>query len=191
MSAEDRGCVDRVLAGKPECFEDLVRRYTQFGGAIAFGILGDFQHAEDVVQEAFFKAFRSLSSLKEHDKFRGWFAGIVRSLSIDAVRKQRTRGRLEVGDEQLDVLTGADSARSSRVHVESPVERQEMQRELGRKLMDCISELPDDYREVVVLKHMCGFSYKEIAQVSGLSVSAIESRLFRARQTLRQKLCRA
>ena len=76
-------------AGEPEAFEALVRKYNRVGGAIAYAIVGDFHLAEDVVQESFLRAFRSLSALREPDRFRFWFAELVRSRAIDALRRRR------------------------------------------------------------------------------------------------------
>lgn len=187
MVIEDRDdvarAVARVLAGEPECFEALVRRFTRLGGAIAFGILGDYQLAEDVLQEAFFKAFRALSTLKDPGKFKVWFSGIVRSTALDEFRKQQARGlKARPGgglrDSEFEAL---DS---------SPLDRQ-VEEEVRQKVLETIGQLPEDDRLVIVLKYMEGLSYKELAEVLGSTVSAVESRLFRARQVLKSKLMKA
>ena len=87
MFYEDTENVERVLAGDVDAFENLVRKYNRLGGAVAYGILGDFQLAEDVVQESFMKVFRRLDQLRDPDRFRPWFCGIVRKQAIDALRK--------------------------------------------------------------------------------------------------------
>jgi RNA polymerase sigma-70 factor (ECF subfamily) len=173
-----------VLAGEPERFESLVRKYTRLGGAIAFGILGDYQLAEDVVQEAFFKAFRVLRSLKEPGKFKVWFSGIVRSTALDEVRRRQARG--DVKASQL----GHARVSQSEAPDAPPLEAQ-VQQEARLKVMETIRELPEDDRMVIVLKYMEGLSYKEVAEIVGSSVSAVESRLFRARQVLKSKLMNA
>ena len=185
MTAFDQECVERVLAGEPRFFEELVRRYTRFGGAIAYGVVGDFQQAEDVLQEAFFKAFRALPTLRQPERFKVWFAGIVRSHALDALRKRRSRGRREVGLYDFgDVVTSAVVSPEI-----SPDERQTL-REEREQILKSISELPEDDRLMIVLKHLEGLSYKEIAQVTTTTVSAVESRLFRARRALKEKLPR-
>jgi RNA polymerase sigma-70 factor (ECF subfamily) len=182
MFSEDRDYVDRILAGEPDAFESLVRKYNRLGGAIAFGILGDFHLAEDVVQEAFITAFRALSSLREPGKFRFWFAGLVRSKALDALRQRRTRQAVPL-EEGL--------AAGGSFGGQSPVEEEHMRDELRQKVLDAIGELPPEDRTVVMLKHMEGLSYKEIAELTGSTVSSVESRLFRARNALRKKLDRS
>ena len=184
MVIEDRDCVARVLAGELEFFEALVHKYTRLGGAIAFGILGDFQLAEDVIQEAFFKAFRSLSALKNRSKFRAWFSGIVRSVALDVLRRRRSHGDVKANDRSGERLSEV-AAREP-----SPLEQQ-IQYEMRHKVLESVQQLPKDDRLVIVLKYMEGLSYKEVAEAAGTTVSAVESRLFRARQVLKSKLMKA
>lgn len=184
MVSEDREIVARVLAGEPECFETLVRKYTPLGGAIAFGILGDYQLAEDVVQEAFFKAFRSLPSLKDPEKFKIWFSGIVRSTSLDEVRRRNSRSDIKDGCAMGFRLSESESADSQ------PLDQQ-VDEEVRGKVLETIRELPESDRLVIVLKYMEGLSYKEVAEIVGSTVGAVESRLFRARQALKSKLMNA
>ena len=197
MVIEDRKIVARVLAGEPERFESLVHKYTQLGGAIAFGILGDYQLSEDVVQEAFFKAFRSLPALKDPGKFKVWFSGIVRSTSLDEVRRRQSRGdlgaRQNAGQNVRQNVRnrGGGGMASESEASGSPLLEVQVREEQRVKVMETIRQLPADDRMVIVLKYMEGLSYKEVAEIVGSSVSAVESRLFRARQVLKSKLIRA
>ena len=90
MVNEDRQLVQLVLNGDLQAFDKLVRKYNQMAGAISYGICGDFQLAEDIVQEAFLKAYHSLANLKDPGRFRVWFAGIVRSKAIDQIRQRKS-----------------------------------------------------------------------------------------------------
>ncbi len=197
MVIEDQETVASVLAGEPERFESLVHKYTQLGGAIAFGILGDYQLSEDVVQEAFFKAFRSLPALKDPAKFKVWFSGIVRSTSLDQVRRRQSRGDLGARQnasqnvrQNVQKRGGGPIANESEAPC-SPLLEVQVREERRVKVMETIRQLPADDRMVIVLKYMEGLSYKEVAEIVGSSVSAVESRLFRARQVLKSKLIRA
>ncbi len=193
MVIEDQETVACVLAGEPERFESLVHKYTQLGGAIAFGILGDYQLSEDVVQEAFFKAFRSLPALKDPGKFKVWFSGIVRSTSLDEVRRRQSRGDLgarQNAGQNVRNRGGGGMASESEAPG-SPLLEVQVREERRVKVMETIRQLPADDRMVIVLKYMEGLSYKEVAEIVGSSVSAVESRLFRARQVLKSKLIRA
>ena len=195
MLAEDREYVERVLAGEPEVFEQLVRKYNRLGGAIAYGVLSDFHLAEDVVQDAFIRAFEALGNLKEPSRFRVWFAGIVKRRSIDVLRQRKTpRMRavsFEAGDggdgQGLGASISSDSRRPGRSPDDSQLDAA-VYAERRRQVLKCISGLDEDDRIIVSLKHMEGLSFREIAELMETSVSAIESRLFRVRKVLRKRL---
>ena len=197
MLAEDREYVERVLAGEPEVFEQLVRKYNRLGGAIAYGVLSDFHLAEDVVQDAFIRAFEALDSLKEPDRFRAWFAGIVKRRSIDVLRQRKNprirAASLEAGgaDAEEGGSLGSTVSSDSRRPGQSPDDSQldaAVHAERRRQVLECISGLDENDRIIVSLKHMEGLSYREIAELMETSVSAVESRPFRARRVLRKKL---
>ena len=197
MLAEDREYVERVLAGEPEVFEQLVRKYNRLGGAIAYGVLSDFHLAEDVVQDAFIRAFEALDSLKEPGRFRAWFAGIVKRRSIDVLRQRKNprirAASLEAGgaDAEEGGSRGSTVSSDSRRPGQSPDDSQldaAVHAERRRQVLECISGLDENDRIIVSLKHMDGLSYREIAELMETSVSAVESRLFRARRVLRKKL---
>ena len=197
MLAEDREYVERVLAGEPEVFEQLVRKYNRLGGAIAYGVLSDFHLAEDVGQDAFIRAFEALDSLKEPGRFRVWFAGIVKRRSIDVLRQRKNprirAASLEAGgaDAGEGGSLGSTVSSDSRRPEQSPDDSQldaAVHAERRRQVLECISGLDENDRIIVSLKHMDGLSYREIAELMETSVSAVESRLFRARRVLRKKL---
>ncbi|MEE3231355.1 MAG: sigma-70 family RNA polymerase sigma factor, partial [Planctomycetota bacterium] len=180
--------------------EQLVRKYNRLGGAIAYGVLSDFHLAEDVVQDAFIRAFEALAGLKEPARFRFWFAGIVKRRSIDVLRQRKTprmrAASLEAGtaDDGEGQVLGSTISSDSRRQDQSPDGSQldaAVHAERRRQVLECISRLDEDDRMVVSLKHMEGMSYKEIAELMELSVSAVESRLFRARKVLRKQLAAA
>lgn len=176
--SEDSETIERILSGEPEAFEALVRRYNRLGGAVACAIVGDYHQAEDIVQEAFLKAFRALGTLRQPDRFKSWFVGLVRSRAIDVLRERRAHRVVPV-PEVPDDAAGAEGP--------SP-EDVEVREETRRKIREAVDELPELDRLVVVLKHMEGLSYKEIAEIVDTTEGAVESRLFRARQVLKRKL---
>ncbi|MEM7232043.1 MAG: RNA polymerase sigma factor [Planctomycetota bacterium] len=178
LMSEDREIVERVRAGDSASFERLVSKYARLGGSIAYGVLGDFELAEDVVQESLLKAYRSLDRLRNPEFFRSWFAGIVKRQALDVFRKRNTRSQATAAlDEKLAV---SDQALGPEEHFLREEERQ--------KVLAAMEELGQDDRMVLVLKHMEGLSYREISDITHSSVSAVESRLFRARRLLKRKL---
>ncbi|MGQ9591685.1 MAG: RNA polymerase sigma factor [Planctomycetota bacterium] len=177
MCSEDRELVERVLAGEPEAFEGLVRRYNRMAGSIAYAILKDFHLAEDAVQDAFLKAFSSLPSLRDPAQFKFWFAELVRSKALDALRRKKT------ASSRIERRGAAEALRAAR-----SAEEDEIREELRARVRAAIEELPEADRLAVVLKHLEGMSYREIAELTGTTVGAVESRLFRARQALKRVL---
>ncbi len=180
MVNEDRELVQMVLLGDLDAFNQLVRKYNRMAGAIAYGICGDFQAAEDIVQEAFFKAYRGLETLKDPGKFRVWFAGIVRTRAIDHVRQRKS----------FWSFPSSSSGSSTEIEAFTEESPQDlfMREEFRTKILEAIRGLPEEDRLVITLKHMEGLSYKEIAEITCTTVSSVESRLFRARSALRKKL---
>jgi RNA polymerase sigma-70 factor (ECF subfamily) len=191
MIAEDRDYIDRVLAGEKGAFDGLVRKYNRMAGAIAYGIVGDFVAAEDIVQEAFFKAYQSLDTLREMDKFKLWLAGIVRSRAIDWLRHRKGTWALPFSQAFPNGVDEASGPGPRPVGSSPPVEERAEQEELREKVLEAIRSLPEEYRLVVSLKHMEGLSYREIAELTGSTVSAVESRLFRARHLLKKRIAGA
>jgi len=184
---EDRETIERVLAGDPEAFNVLVRKYSRMAGAIAFGIAGDFSSAEDIVQDAFLKAYRSLGALRDRDKFRVWLAGIVRTGALDFLRRRKATPVLPFSQ----VFPEGDGGILGDSEPAGPAsEDLQIQKETREKVLEAVRELAQEDRLVVTLKHMEGLSYKEIAELTRSTVAAVESRLFRARQELKRKLDR-
>lgn len=177
--SEDRDLIERARAGDVEAFERLVRKYSRFGGAIAFGVVRDLDLAEDIVQEAFLRVYESLGTVRDPDRFRGWFASLVRRRAIDASRSRKAHAAIE------DLPSEPAHKEEDGVSMaEEPVLRDERR----KRVLDAIGALPDADRMVLVLKHMDGLSYKEIAEITGDSIASVESRLFRARRALRERL---
>ena len=163
----------------PELFEKLVMRYMRLGGAIAYSVIGDYELAKDVVQEAFLKVHKSLDKLKEIEKFKSWFYGIVRRTALDHLRRMRKYPRrfsemngkeLGIGDKKVKspLVTLDEAERVKLIHTE-------------------IENLPTGYKEIVILKYLENRSYKEISEITGLTIQAIESRLWRARNSLKKR----
>lgn len=183
LLGDDAALVRRSRAGEGKAFELLVARYTRFAGAVAMGVVGDYHVALDVVQESFVKVLRGLDRLDDPARFKPWLRNVVRSTALDALRRRRVAGR---GGEALpgDEEDGAGPLPAPGPRPEELLARAE----LREQVRDEIGALPESQREVVMLKYLDGMSYDEIADATGLTVATIESRLFRARTTLRKRL---
>jgi len=183
--------VRRSQRKDPSAFTELIRRYERAALSIAYTSLGDADRAGDVVQDAFVRAWERLGDLNEPDRFGAWFCGIVRNLATDVRRRLRLAARSET-----DVLAAAAaSSESLGVVIEDrlapdpldDLDRREQQRLVGAAL----DELDETTRTVLVLRYYDDQSSKEIGELLGLSPAAVDMRLSRARQQLRQKLAPA
>ncbi|MGN6516892.1 MAG: sigma-70 family RNA polymerase sigma factor [Rhizomicrobium sp.] len=132
--------------------------------------------ADDIVQEAMLRAFRAFDGFRGGD-IRPWLLAIVRNCWRNAGADTRRRGHTALPDEDSDVLVseGADPERAA------------MQASEGRQLDTLIAMLPAEFREVLILREMEDMSYREIANVTGVPIGTVMSRLARARAMLREK----
>ncbi|MFN0057109.1 MAG: RNA polymerase sigma factor [Planctomycetota bacterium] len=187
----DEGVADLVglaLAGDRRAFAALVERHSRLAAGVAYGILREEHLAADAVQEAFLKAYQGLGRLTQHDSFASWFVSIVRSTATDFVRRKARFAMHEVPlVDEASMQHGAGRGGVGAPRVATPPESMQ-QAEEAAQLRKALNDLPEEYREVILLKHLEGRSYRDIARLLKTSVRAVESRLFRARQLLSTRL---
>jgi RNA polymerase sigma-70 factor (ECF subfamily) len=166
-----------------EAFQELHGRFAAFVLSIAHGVTGDAQGAQDVCQNVFLKVFRRIGTLSDPDKLKSWLGHIARTTAIDWMRRRKhIRVSLEDLTERAGHVPEADLAlEDDPVDVIAAIERR-------RLVLEAIEQLPRRYREVLGHKHIAQLSYQEISELTGLTVSAVESRLYRARAMLRRRL---
>lgn len=169
----DRALVRRYLAGERAAGDELVDRYHKSVFNVALRMLGNVQDAEDVTQTAFGNAFEALESYDPKYRFFSWIYRMTLNESLNTLKRRRNVVSL---DGSFDVPANATSDSTG-----------EAEERVGRALL----ELKPDDRAVVVLKHFVSFSYDEISDVLGVPVKTVKSRLFTARERLRQVLLTA
>lgn len=179
--------IARVRSGETNLFLDLIRPYERSIYRLAYSVLRNKEDAEDVAQEAVFKAFRHLEQLKEADKFKSWLLQIA--MNEARLRLRRDHGHLyESLDEGAEVMDdGEIMPRQFADWREIPSEVLEQQ-ELRQKLQEALDSLPAHYRQVFLLRDVEHISEKEAAEVAGITVAAVKARLHRARLQLRERL---
>lgn len=163
-----------VAAGNPQAFEDLVRRYQDRAWRLAWRVLGDAAEAQDVVQEAFLKIYRSASGYRPSASFRAYLFQAVMRLCFDIKAKKKPEYR---GDTLPEATSGSGGP-----------DRSIAEAERAAAVKRALASLPARQRAVIVLRHNEGLSYGEIAQACGLSEKAVDSLLQRARHSLRRLL---
>jgi len=172
VELSDGEAVRRVLAGDTESFRFLVSRYRQQYSRYAIVQVGDADAAVDAMQEAFIRAFNSLESCRDPDRFGPWFFRILTN-QCHTVRSRR-RPTQDVAALDLPARERTDEA----------LERAE----LADRLDAALQRLTADQREAFVLKHVDGRSYEEMADLLGLGVDALKMRVYRAREALRDMM---
>ena len=183
--------IARAKAGDHEAFRVLVERYQGRAYRLALRIMGDEELAQDVVQEAFLKAYGSLGRFEGRSKFYTWLYRLVFNLCIDTKRRDRSLGQVEWSEEQaLDVAPEAAAAGIGDPGGATP--SRELERKELRELMTrAIEALPEDARRTLVLREIDGLSYAEIAQSLGVPKGTVMSRLHYARRRVRAALVEA
>lgn len=184
---DEMALVRAAKRGDDAAFEELVRRYDRNVFRIAQHITQNREDAEDVVQDAFLKAYQNLGNFQEQSKFYTWLVRIAVNEALMKLR--RGRGRKMVSLDQ-DVETGEDTVpREVADWSPNPAQLYD-QAELKEILTRTIQGLPATFRTVFVLRDVEGLSTEETATALDLSVPAVKSRLLRARLQLRERLNR-
>ncbi|MEW5854281.1 MAG: sigma-70 family RNA polymerase sigma factor [Myxococcota bacterium] len=184
---EDWALVQRAQKGEYEAFEELVSRHGAKSYALALGMLRNPQDAEEVVQDSFLNAFQKLSSFRGDSAFTSWLYRITANNALMRLRKQK-RESLNVIEDMLPTF------REDGVHAHIPggwarsADDLVADKQLSKRLEEGLAMLPAQYRVVLLMREVDGLSNEEIAEVMGLSIPAVKSRLHRARLALREHL---
>lgn len=172
---EDSALVERCLAGDNRSFEALVRKYHGPIYSLALRMVRVPEDAEDITQTVFVKAYEKLDTYNPAYRFFSWIYRIAVNESINFLRRR------ERADEYESGVSGKN---------ETTPEADYRDGELGRVVDRAIASLKMDYRLVVVLRHFHDFSYGEIGETLQIPEKTVKSRLFTARQLLKEKLAK-
>lgn len=177
---EETTAIERVLAGDTAAYEVLVRRYSGTLFRYLLRLVGRPDEAEDLAQEAFLRVYLSLASYDPTYRFSTWLFRIATNLALNRLRAERRCISLEALDENPDEPPRQLPDERDDLGPERQAERSD----LGRRIQECLEELPPAYRIVVVLRHIADLSYEEIAASTGLPLNTVRSRLHRGRERL-------
>ena len=182
---DEAALVAAAKAGDIGAFEDLVKRYDRNVFRIAQHITQNREDAEDVVQDAFLKAYGNLEQFQGQSKFYTWLVRIAVNEALMRLRRRRPERMVSLDE---DVKTEEDSMPREIADWTPNPEQQYNQAELKDILSRTIQGLPTSFRTVFVLRDVEGLSTEETAEALGLSIPAVKSRLLRARLQLRERL---
>lgn len=185
---EDFQLVSLCQKGDLVAFEKLVRKHDKRMLNIAYRMIGSYEEANEVVQDAFISAFKNINSFKGMSKFSTWCSSIVINLSRKRLKQLKTQHFHEPISASEPVKTGNDKRSSDPLSNQALPDEILEKREVQEKVQHCLSRLDVEFREIVILRDVHGFSYEEICAVLNIPQGTVKSRLFRGRALLKNYL---
>jgi RNA polymerase sigma-70 factor (ECF subfamily) len=187
---DDAGLVTRSRQGDLDAFEQLVTKHQKRMLNIAYRLIGDYDEACEVVQDAFVSAHRNIKTFRGDSKFTTWLTTITLNLSKNRLKQMKSRRSREsysldnpVETTDGEIIIDPPSRDPS---VLDRLEKHDVQ----RRVQDCIKALDPDFREVLVLRDLQDLSYEEIGNLLKVNGGTVKSRLFRAREMVKDCLKR-
>ena len=180
---DDRALVERCQAGDLSAFEPLVEKYRQRVWRLANNVLRDPEEAWDAAQEAFIRAYQALPSFRGQSAFYTWLFRIAMNVATDRARQRAARGRA-FGTERVPE---EDWERVMIDQDETPADRAARVEKRAR-IDQALTTLSEDHRTIIILSDLEGLSYREIAEVLGIPMGTVMSRLHNARKRLKDAL---
>ena len=175
----ERELIRKCKSGDARFYEPLVRAYEPVGLRLAVAMMGNTEDAQDALQEAFIKTYDTLHRFDLRRPFGPWFFQILRNQCRDMLRSRKAKFRMEEVDEKIEDRP-ADAERGP--------ERANQRSDARAVLWKGLERIGTEHREILVLKELEGFRYGEIAQILEIPEGTVASRLYHARNALREAL---
>ena len=175
----ERELIRKCKSGDARFYEPLVRAYEPVGLRLAVAMMGNIEDAQDALQEAFIKTYDTLHRFDLRRPFGPWFFQILRNQCRDMLRSRKAKFRMEEVDEKIEERP-ADAERGP--------ERARQRNDARAVLWKGLERIGTEHREILVLKELEGFRYGEIAQILEIPEGTVASRLYHARNALREAL---
>ena len=188
IPATDHELIALARTGSEKAYRELLDRYQRPVFSLVYRMVRDRELAEDLAQETFVKVFNHLDRFNPKYKFSSWIFKIASNLAIDTLRK---REPLTVSLDGSRHAETPDEIESTRITVESKDENPEEfleAKELGQEIERAISRLRPEYRTAILLRHVEGRAYEEIAEIMSLPLGTVKTFIHRARGELRETL---
>lgn len=182
QAATDEELVTRAQGGDVDSFNQLILRWERPIYALAYRVLGREEDARDVSQEAFLRAYRALPGFKGEAKFSSWLYRIALNLCRDWIRKQR-RAPVQQMPEGIDPVEMAGESGPA-----ESIEELVARKELSDVVSEAMTLLPEEQRTAIILKEYHGMTFQEIAQMQGVPLSTVKTRLYQGLTVLRRHL---
>jgi RNA polymerase sigma-70 factor (ECF subfamily) len=180
---DDEGnAIERCKSGDREAFATIVHKYMKPAYYVALGYVGTPDDALDISQDAFVNAFRHIKRFDSSKKFFPWFYSILKNLCMNHLTRVRRRR-----EDSIDAMEEEEGQVRIPVETANP-ESDAARRELERKVGEALHYLRPKEREIIILQHFQDYSYQEIADLLGIPIGTVMSRLYGARRSLRREL---
>ncbi len=187
----DAGLVARTRAGDLDAFEQLVAKHQKRMLNIACRLIGDYDEACEAVQDAFVAAYRNIGSFRGDAKFTTWMTTITLNHARNRLKQIRSR-RAHIAVSLDEPVTTDDGALKPDPPSNEPSALDRLEaRDIGLKVRGCIEALEPEYREVIILRDLQDLSYGEIGAALKTREGTVKSRLFRAREAVKECLKKA
>ncbi|HET9114105.1 MAG TPA: sigma-70 family RNA polymerase sigma factor [Burkholderiales bacterium] len=173
----DKEIISDCLKGNVQAYAELVQRHQRMVFNVLYRFLGNYEASQDISQETFITAYRKLDTFNGSSKFSTWLCQIALNKARDLLRGQGVESLCEDLEDQLGMLAGSDS--------DTPHRRFEMTQE-NERIQHVLNQMPAHYREILLLKHLEGFSNEEIVDVLKITLENIKVRTFRAREMFKR-----
>ncbi|OHE55683.1 MAG: hypothetical protein A2027_01610 [Thermodesulfovibrio sp. RBG_19FT_COMBO_41_18] len=187
MTDEDYKFVSLCKKGDVDAFEVLVKKHQKKMLNIAYRMIGSYEEACEIVQDSFVSAYKAIRDFEGKAKFSTWLYTIVMNLSKNRLKQLKTQLYHEQVSIDDPVLTDDGNIKAESVSSEPSILEQLEKKEFQQKVQGCINSLDDEFKEVLILRDIQGFSYDEISKMLKIAEGTVKSRLFRSREAL--KIC--
>jgi len=183
MTLIDEGAIiRRCQGGDREAFSAIVQKYMKPAYYLALGYVGTPEDALDLSQDAFVNAFRHIRRFDPAKSFFPWFYSILKNLCMNHLNRRRRRR-----EDSIDAMAEEDGQVAIPVETVSP-EAHAVRRDLEERIGEALARLRPKDREIILLQHFQDYSYREIAELLGIPIGTVMSRLYGARQALKREL---
>lgn len=184
MQEFEQHAINRILSGDSSAFADLVKRYERSIINYIYRYILNYEEALDIAQEVFVKAYYAIETYNNAFRFSTWLYRIARNTAIDSLRKKQLNVRS---------LDEPQTFKEKEVGLQLPAEDDSPEdrlrnREFVQQFHEAVQSLPQEYREVITLRHINQCSYLEIAEICEIPIGTVKNRIFRGRELLRKKL---
>lgn len=186
MTASDLKLIEDFQKGDEEVFEELVRRYQKKVYNSTYRMMGNHEDAWDLAQESFLRVYRNLRRFQGKASFSTWLFTITTNICRDELRKRQRRVKTQSLSQAIQTEDG--EIERELVDVSMIPEEISLNRELQAEIQEVIDKLPVEQREAIILRELQGFNYGEIAEITGVAVGTVKSRISRGRRSLRNLL---